>query len=428
LALLLVGGCRQVFGIHDPGSDEHGGDALAIDFDAATCPMASLECLGSDVLRTCTGPGAIAQDTRCGWGCFDADSVGAHCGVVQPAGGAVIPTDLQDLDTLAELALEGATIDSSSGTIVVGQTTVRSAGLGVISGIDYEVRGGVAVFRARSALLGDLALTGAYPIAIAVDGDVAITGDIDARGPCTTKLGGPGGAAGGANHNGGSGAGGGGGGNSQTVAGAGAGYGAIGGDGGAGMGNRTTGGPTYGDPLIAALVGGSGGGAGGASVLQQSPHGGGGGGGVQLVSNSRIILTGTINAGGCGGLGGDQITASGAGGGAGGTVLLEAPMISLAGSIGANGGGGGGGGPNGVDGANATTDPAGASGGNSTDGKGGAGGAGSHPAGGLGMSSGTYSGGGGGAAGRLHFESLSGQLDGFGTTSPTPVTSVAVVR
>ncbi|HET9992031.1 MAG TPA: hypothetical protein VFQ65_26055, partial [Kofleriaceae bacterium] len=65
LGLLLVVGCRQVFGIHDPGAgDDHAGDAPS-GIDAATCTMASVQCAGQDQLRTCSAAGATPAFERC---------------------------------------------------------------------------------------------------------------------------------------------------------------------------------------------------------------------------------------------------------------------------------------------------------------------------------------------------------------------------
>lgn len=436
MGLLLVvasASCRQVFGIDDPSAGDAGstGDAPAA-IDAMTCAAASVECVGPDSLRTCTAPGVAPMFDACSWGCL---GVGAgtdgneapHCGALQPQGGGVTPADLEDMSALADLTLQNATINATTGEILVGQTSVRAAGLGVIAGIDYEVRGKVAVFRMASALLGSVALTGVYPIALVANGDITISGDVDARGACTDRIGGPGGGNGGVSRNTGVGTGGGVGATGDTDAGGGAGYGAVGGAGGTSGFTPAAGGPAYGDATIMALLGGSGGGAGGASSATLSARGGGGGGGVQLVSNASIIVAGSINAGGCGGAGGATAPGGGGGGGGGGTVLLEAPDITVVGAVAANGGGGGGGGASAQPGSNATADAVAAVGGPSNHGDGGAGGNAAHPAGNAGANN-AYAGGGGGAVGRLRFETRDGTVSGLGTTSPTPVTATATVQ
>ena len=78
-------------------------------------------------------------------------------------------------------------------------------------------------------------------------------------------------------------------------------------------------------------------------------------------------------------------------------------------------------------GGNATADAVAAVGGASNHGVGGAGGNAAHPAGNAGANN-TYAGGGGGAVGRLRFETRGGTVNGFGTTSPTPVTATATVQ
>ncbi|NOZ86795.1 MAG: hypothetical protein GXP49_11085 [Deltaproteobacteria bacterium] len=110
--------------------------------------------------------------------------------------------------------------------------------------------------------------------------------------------------------------------------------------------------------------------------------GGGGGGALQITAGEKITMSGVINAGGGGGLGGnartdaveDKDCIGGAGGGSGGAVLLESLEVALTGTIAANGGGGGGGGNNdgeaGGNGSDATADLNPAAGGQGRDGHG----------------------------------------------------------
>jgi len=430
LGLILVAGCRQVFGIDDPGAGDAGTIAADADVDAMTCTSASLTCIAGSTLQTCTAPGVEPMLEHCGWGCVDGDAQRLpHCGVLQPHGGALAAADLQDMAALADVSATSATINTSTGQILVGPTTLRAAGLGVIAGIDYEVRGKVAVFRMRTAVLGDVSLTGAYAAALAANGGITITGAIDARGSCTDRIGGPGGSNGGSSRSDGAGPGGGGGVAQGADGGGGAGHVATGGMGGATIVlGGAPGGPAYGDAMITALVGGSGGGAAGSATTATGARGGGGGGAVQLVSNTSLIITGTINAGGCGGESGGGAPGGGGGGGAGGSVLLEAPTITIAGAVAANGGGGGGGGPGAFSGGNATADAVAAPGGTSGHGAGGDGGALAHPAGNAGAMNSTYPGGGGGAAGWLRFETVDGNVSALGTTSPMPSIAPANVQ
>jgi hypothetical protein len=110
---------------------------------------------------------------------------------------------------------------------------------------------------------------------------------------------------------------------------------------------------------VATLTGGSPGGRSYAPPSTRCDTGapGAGGGAVQLYARTQITIQsgGRINAGGGGGLGGDQCTdprnfLAGHGGGAGGAIVLQSPVIDNGGQLAANGGGGGAGGGNGGDG------------------------------------------------------------------------------
>ena len=106
------------------------------------------------------------------------------------------------------------------------------------------------------------------------------------------------------------------------------------------------GGRSYGASELIPLIGGSGGGA-GAFDNDEASAAGGGGGALQLASAVSISIgeEGAADAGGGGGGGGlyrgGSYLGAGGGGGSGGAILLEAPDISVAGSITAAGGGGG---------------------------------------------------------------------------------------
>jgi hypothetical protein len=119
-------------------------------------------------------------------------------------------------------------------------------------------------------------------------------------------------------------------------------YGGAGGSfataGGAATGNLTLPAPTYGNPSLIPLHGGTSGQTGGHLA------GGGGGGAVQITAGERIEVFGKILAGGGGGPSGVTAwpTAGGSGGGSGGAILLEAPTVTMTGTLNANGAGGGG--------------------------------------------------------------------------------------
>lgn len=329
-------------------------DDAAIDTlpDAGQCAAASVECI-DNTLRECTAPGETAVDTRCAWGCVPSGP--AHCGVFQPAANAVMVSDIVPDATLAEVTLgNGIVIDTMLGQIGTLQTSdsVRGSGPGKINGIVFEDRDNVGVFRVKSlritaSMQFPVSFVGPNAVAIVADGEIVIEGYFDARGPCSGAAGphfpGPGGFLGGTAKGNGAGTGGGTGAPVNSDGAGGGGHAGHGGDGTSDLANDPgqPGGSAYGDAVISVLVGGSGGGGGSAGG---AARGGGGGGGIQLVSNTGIrIVTGGINAGGCGGESMGGGSDGGGGGGAGGTILLEAPAISVAAgaAITANGGGGG---------------------------------------------------------------------------------------
>jgi hypothetical protein len=110
------------------------------------------------------------------------------------------------------------------------------------------------------------------------------------------------------------------------------------------------GGPAINLPTNSPLLGGSGGGGGAESQTGTTTPcgfpGGGGGGGLQISARSSIALSGQIRAEGGDGFGtGDSPyeQCGAGGGGSGGAVLLEAPVIAIAGTgqVRVNGGSGG---------------------------------------------------------------------------------------
>ncbi len=128
----------------------------------------------------------------------------------------------------------------------------------------------------------------------------------------------------------------------------GGGFGSSGGAGGAGVG-RTGG--NAGQTVPADYVrGGCRGGNGGRSSAGAGGTGGNGGGSVYLISGGMIMIAGEINASGGGGNGGRN-KAGGGGGGSGGMIVLDAPTVTVSGTLFANGGGGGEGGGGGNPGA-----------------------------------------------------------------------------
>ncbi|HTL34156.1 MAG TPA: hypothetical protein VL326_13595 [Kofleriaceae bacterium] len=405
------GTCRS----DTPGDDADVSDAVdALIPDAGNCTAQVDECLtGTDVLRRCDGAGMTSYDVTCNWGCKTTPT--PHCAQIKPAGNGgvaangVMPTDVDATAGLLDVTLTGGTvtIDGNTGTFVPG----RGAGTGIISGIDFQSRGPISMFRFKSLTIAagvTVRVTGSHPVALVADGTVTIHGIIDARG--MNEMPGPGGYAGGtssAQDGMGPGAGQG----KAPTAGGGAGHGARGGFGGNGGG---PGGVMYGDAPMTQLRGGSGGGSG----YLTGGKGGGGGGAIQVVSNTSIVINtgGGINAGGQGGS--SASSGEGGGGGAGGAILLEAPTLLIYGALAVNGGGGG---------ASNTTTPGQAGmlsrvpalGANNDGGDGGAG------AVAIGQDGNAAGGGGGGAVGRIRLDTRSGTAMTTGSTLSPALTDSA---
>ena len=406
-------------------TDGNPGDGVS---DGGVCAALSSECVG-DSLRVCTAIGMPPTDFPCGWGCVP--GAAAHCAHVVPSGSGgdanngVRPSDVAGDDLLDVTLGDGVTIDSDNGRIGTGANANlhHTANTGIENGIDFQLRGPIGMFRFKSlSIAGTITIVGRRPIALVADRAITINGVVDARGLCSANIGGPGGFNGGtpqgqpglapaATTAGGPGA------ESASTGGGGGGHGT-----GGGSAKDVAAGGTFGDAAISTLVGGAGGGAGSGGMM--FGRGGGGGGAVQLISNVKVeVATGGINAGGCGGLSGEGGNDSGGGGGAGGAILIEAPLVTIAGALAVNGGaGGGGGGGNASPGAKATLDrtPAAAGDGDATDEGGGSGAAGAAGAGSG--EGGSNPGGGGGGIGRIRINTRNGTgatLTGA-TLSPSP--------
>jgi len=162
---------------------------------------------------------------------------------------------------------------------------------------------------------------------------------------------------------------------------------------------------------------------------------GGGGGALQVSSRTHITVTsaGIIDAGGGGADGGK----SGAGGGAGGALVLEAPQVSVDGTLAANGGGGGCFNTNGENGQVAyRAGSLEAKGGscNAANGVGSGGNGGTKdmaPTDGVNASTTTVvpdGGGGGGAAGRVHVNTLAGTFTKGSVSLVSPLASEAMIH
>ena len=402
--------------------------------DALSCTTPTVTC-SDDMTLSSSCPGDTPVVMKCGWGCRTTPT--PHCGVLLPSGGAVTGSDF--MQGAPSESLDGTStpifVDTDTATIMSG-----SAGSAIVHGHTVaNVGNGVTIFSFQDLQLsGMVYFYGIHAAAFVATGSIVIDGVVDARNyTCATGSAvaypGPGGFAGGDVSAAGSGSGSGG---SAVTNADGGGGGAYGGSGAVGGYGGTTldegpAGSAWDNAMIAVLVGGGGGGAGGGSNSTDAGggSGGGGGGAVQLASNTAITINGGggINVGGCGG-GSGSGDDGGGGGGAGGAILLEAPTLSLSGTLAANGGGGGGGdqpnataGGAGLLGSSAAT---GGSGHNSSDENGGNGAAAAMYGGSVPSHGGGHEGGGGGGAGYIRINTLLGMpsvtLNASAIVTPSP--------
>jgi hypothetical protein len=398
-----------------PSSLECGADMLCHAPGAAACMLPAdgpSLCSGqstmcsadTSTLITCPASGQMATSTPCSWGCVASGSA-AHCGALQPTGGAVTGGDFV-----------GGAMDGSLATVVVDTDQGKIGGM---TWPWFHTHNNVGIFSFGNLVIGGgVTFVGSNAVAFVANGDITIDGVVDARGSgCTNggadRVAGPGGSTGASPAQTGAGSGSGGEAGDDSAGGGGGGYGGAGGSGGYFTDSTQAGaaGTSWGSAPISVLAGGGGGGA--ASDPNGGP-GGGGGGAIQFVSNTTIKLgsNGGINAGGCGGVAANG-THGGGGGGAGGAIVLEAPTLTIAGKIAANGGGGGGGDtPGATDGSAGKLGSGAAAGGAghnaSGDEDGGSGGANATFAGATAGNGGGHGGGGGGGVGRIRLNSRQG--------------------
>jgi len=405
---------------------------------AVACELAfPTHLVGDGCPSTCAGPNTLAScvdaQTPCALGCTADPALGARCldldpsGVADPSSYTNATADTVwngDADAAADSGAETIVLDTGSGAITRGTTTIRAAGTGLDgpSGITFTLADqlddsrvssttspGLGIFGFHSLTIGKgviVVVEGQRAAALASDTDMTIDGLVSAA--CSGSTPGPGGFApdDGPCHGG-----------PQTTwqcgtdqktgqpihctsAGGGAGYATAGGAGDVQDGTHAgAGGPAFppldGGPFV--LFGGSGGGSGN----------GAGGGALQLAASRSFALGGSVSACGCAGHSGSSGFGGGrGGGGAGGMIVIESPSVQIGATaiIAANGGSGGS--VDGVLGAQPANGGAGA-------GQGGAL---------LGNATSGSNGGGGGSAGRVVIDSLPGAAtiaDG-GIVSPAP--------
>lgn len=314
--------------------------------DAATCMPNTAVCDSRGHVVTCDASGKVMDDTACSLGCM---SGATTCSQMEVSNGLTRYLAIAASSNVDLVFPTGqSTIKASDGTVMINN---------VQQSIGSEVVNGMRVFPVRSLnVTGQLAAIKNYTeldapaLVFVVAGDVAISGPIDlsadksAPPPGSLKYeasvaagcaGGDGGADNLlASQKGGSGGGGGyhpgaaGGASSQFAGG-------------------TAGRATFNDTLVPLRGGCTGG---------KAPPGGyivaAGGGAIQIVSTTKITLSGvgSIDVGGGGGMATPWDSGQpGTGGGGGGAILLEAPSITLRGAdvvLAAKGGGGGGTGEN----------------------------------------------------------------------------------
>lgn len=317
-----------------------------------------------------------------------------------------------------------ATINTSNGTVMVDGTAVivRSALVAQPSAPT------ILVFIVHSLTASDVTITGdisgasgGNAFALVSDGEIRIGGIFNAS--SSTGYGGPG-AYTDANCKGGNGVL-----SGASLSGAGGGgFGIAGGTGGSAStdSDSATGGssgkPT-GSPTLIPLRGGCDSGA----TDDAHPRAvGSGGGAIQLVSRTKISITGVVATNG----------SSVSGGGSGGGILVEAPIIEVNGSMVANGAGGNSGCLFATPGENGRLDATPALGGTcSVGGTGGSGGASSIAAGngantflaGTGSSP-AWGGHGGGGVGRIRINTAPGGFHRAGLFSPNPSTGAIATR
>ncbi|MBP9205210.1 MAG: hypothetical protein KBG28_14670 [Kofleriaceae bacterium] len=405
-----------------------------------------------DGLTAVTCSGGVEARQACSAGCTD-DTAGPRCLQLVPAND--VPAALVASPTLATISVAGgqALYFGDDGRIqrYDGMTwsDLRPAGVGVNGGIGFEVRANSAVGTGDLSVyyFGGLTIAhAAYvtmsstrPLVVLTRGDIQIDGFLDGRagyvdsgGVYYPWVGGPGGGYGGSTNGpaggcapGGNGqidgladSGGGGGGRGQA--------GAPGGSGGLRAGGA--GGNVANCGGVEPLRGGSGGGG-------AARRGGGGGGAIQLTSLTRIRATtsntstcvDSISVSGAGGVASDND--GGGGGGSGGALLLEAPVIELAGarlfSLGGSGASGRDAEAHGVTG-NSCLDSAavGGSGDFSTGGNGGF----SAQAPTAGSNNVDGGGGGGGGVGVIHLRTRAGGLLVSGDSLVAPAPAAATIE
>lgn len=413
--LMVGGGCGTVKG---PG--ENHVDASVPQGDSpisqVCTPGMGLRCEG-DNLVSCNPAGTGEATLTCALGCISAES---RCTDIVPSNG--LGTYLQATAAQPGVAFDdAAVIDTDACSMSVGGQLlpVKSMFLTESSGLK------ICTLIVGSLSTLDVTTTGKNALAIVSNGDIKIEGtfSVSANGGTAgpgahadpTCVGGNAGKA--LNSLGGAGGGG---------------FGSPGGGGGSATnsGNAenaaaSTGGGTIGDPTLVPLRGGC---DSGTYTDNNTSYVGRGGGALQLVSRTRIVISGIVAANG----------SSVSGGGSGGGILLEAPAVAIPGAVVANGAGGAAGSQTPTLGEAGRLDAQPAAGGQplspSVEGNGGSGAAGatSTTAGGSVSTSNPslllLAGHGGGGVGRIRINTAPAGLASGGVFSPQPTTGTLATQ
>lgn len=309
-------------------------NAEGSDYERSTCQFgcsaansgcnqcaANTSTCATGAVETCDANGVIHSET-CAKSCVDGPT--PHCEYLSPkylpdicetpGDGTLTWGQSGDFDSDLDLNCTGGVVQQAGAPPIC---VVRYASIKIVGGATLHVFSSVNRQNFQNA---------GRAIALVSDGDLSVDGAIDVS--ASRLYSGPGGGyvfSGGGDAHPGDGNGG------AGFATAGAGGGSAGSDGGA-----DDGGAALMDPAdLETLSGGP-----------QST--GGGGGALVLVScHGSVSVSGWLNAGGGGGVGGYYIldgTRGGGGGGAGGNIVLEGLDVHVTGGVFANGGGGGAGG------------------------------------------------------------------------------------
>jgi hypothetical protein len=307
-----------------------------------SCAPAALSCDGN-TLVTCGSDGAVAASVECLAGCVDGSGASSpHCAYLQPR---YVPDVCDTPATGSSLDIVNSeTFDSDLDVNCNGGlgSQIAASDICIVhyGTITVEATGALQLFSSTNQMNG----TGGRSFMFVSDGDLTISGTVDASGGIGQSGVAYSGPGGGVTVSGSTAS-------IGSAGGGGAGFKTAGGSGGEVGGIAFNAGQAEQDPaLLVSFVGGPTTGA------------GGGGGAVSFIAcNGTVSVSGVVAAGGGGGVGnvGPVGEVSGGGGGAGGYVVLQGVNVSVTGSMFANGGGGGGGDQAGATGSYSDNQPAG---------------------------------------------------------------------